>query len=131
MTNFTLLAGGIAGWWASIEDAMAEAAVNTVIGISGSSPAYVFMMIEAMADAGVREGIQRKVAYEMAAQALLGSALMALQSDKHPGELKDNVCSPGGTTIEAVAALERTGFRASLMTAMEVCADKSRKMSKQ
>lgn len=108
-----------------------EKQFDGAIAISGSSPAYVFMMIEAMADAGVREGIQRKVAYEMAAQALLGSALMALQSDKHPGELKDNVCSPGGTTIEAVAALERTGFRASLMTAMEACADKSRKMSKQ
>lgn len=100
-----------------------------VIAISGSSPAYVYMMIEAMADAGVREGIARKDAYEMAAQSVLGSALMVLQSGEHPGNLKDAVCSPGGTTIEAVTALERRGFRASILEAMEVCAQKSRQMS--
>lgn len=101
-----------------------------VIAISGSSPAYVFMMIEAMADAGVKEGLPRSRAYEMAAQAVLGSALMVLSSGMHPAGLKDAVCSPGGTTIEAVEELERKGFRAAIMDAMAVCAEKSRQMSK-
>jgi len=100
------------------------------IAVSGSSPAYVFMMIEAMADAAVKEGIFRKDAYQMAAQAVLGSAKLLLETGKHPGELKDMVCSPAGTTIEAVAALESGGFRASIIEAMSVCAEKSREMSK-
>ena len=107
-----------------------EKLFDGVIAISGSSPAYVFMMIEAMADAGVKEGLPRACAYEMAAQTLLGSALMVLQTGTHPGALKDAVCSPAGTTIEAVEALERKGFRAAIMDAMKVCADKSRSMSK-
>ena len=107
-----------------------EKLFDGVIAISGSSPAYVFMMIEAMADAGVKEGLPRAVAYEMAAQSLLGSALMVLQSDTHPAALKDAVCSPAGTTIEAVEELERRGFRAAIMDAMKVCAEKSRSMSK-
>lgn len=107
-----------------------EKLFDGVIAISGSSPAYVYMMIEAMADAGVREGLTRSCAYEMAAQAILGSALMVLQSGDHPAALKDAVCSPAGTTIEAVEELERKGFRAAIMDAMKVCADKSRKMSK-
>lgn len=107
-----------------------EKLFDGVIAISGSSPAYVFMMIEAMADAGVREGLPRSVAYEMAAQTLLGSALMVLQTGTHPGALKDAVCSPAGTTIEAVEELERKGFRAAIMDAMKACADKSRVMSK-
>lgn len=100
-----------------------------VIAISGSSPAYVYMMIEAMADAGVKEGLPRSRAYEMAAQSVLGSALMVLSSGTHPAGLKDAVCSPGGTTIEAVEELERKGFRAAIMDAMRVCAEKSRQMS--
>ena len=107
-----------------------ERLFDGVIAISGSSPAYVFMMIEAMADAGVKEGLTRSCAYEMAAQTLLGSALMVLQSGTHPAALKDAVCSPGGTTIEAVEELERKGFRAAIMDAMKVCAEKSRQMSK-
>ena len=107
-----------------------ERLFDGVIAISGSSPAYVYMMIEAMADAGVREGLNRSMAYEMAAQAVLGSALMMLQSGEHPGALKDAVCSPGGTTIDAVVELERKGFRAAIMDAMEACAKKSREMSK-
>ena len=106
-----------------------ERLFDGVIAISGSSPAYVYMMIEAMADAGVREGLTRPCAYEMASQAILGSALMVLQSDMHPGALKDAVCSPGGTTIDAVVELERKGFRAAIMDAMHICADKSRRMS--
>lgn len=107
-----------------------EKQFDGVIAISGSSPAYVFMMIEAMADAGVREGLPRKTAYEMAAQAVLGSALMVLSSGDHPGALKDAVCSPAGTTIDAVAVLEKCGFRSAVMEAMHACAEKSRNMSK-
>ena len=107
-----------------------ERLFDGVIAISGSSPAYVFMMIEAMADAGVREGLPRACAYEMASQAVLGSALMVLSSGTHPASLKDAVCSPGGTTIEAVEELERKGFRSAIMDAMKACADKSREMSK-
>lgn len=107
-----------------------ERLFDGVIAISGSSPAYVYMFIEAMADAGVREGIPRSDAYVLAAQAVLGSAMMVLQTDLHPGALKDAVCSPAGTTIEAVAALEKNGFRSAVMEAMSVCAEKSRQMSK-
>ena len=107
-----------------------ERLFDGVTAISGSSPAYVYMMIEAMADAGVREGLPRTYAYEMAAQSVLGSALMVLSSGTHPAALKDAVCSPGGTTIEAVAALEKAGFRSAIMEAMKACADKSREMSK-
>lgn len=107
-----------------------ERLFDGVIAISGSSPAYVYMMIEAMADAGVKEGLPRNVAYEMAAQSVLGSALMVLSSGTHPAALKDAVCSPGGTTIEAVETLERKGFRAAIMDAMRDCAEKSRSMSK-
>ena len=107
-----------------------ERLFDGVIAISGSSPAYVYMMIEAMADAGVREGLPRTFAYEMAAQSVLGSALMVLSSGTHPAALKDAVCSPGGTTIEAVATLEKNGFRNAILEAMKVCAEKSREMSK-
>lgn len=107
-----------------------EREFDGVIAISGSSPAYVYMMIEALADGGVREGIPRQAAIEMAAQAVLGSALMVLQSGQHPAELKDAVTSPAGTTIEALAALEECGFRNAILKAMKACADKSRDMAK-
>ncbi len=105
-----------------------ESQMDAVVAVSGSSPAYVFMLIEAMADGAVAEGLPRKIAYEMAAQAVLGSAKMVLDTGKHPGELKDMVCSPAGTTIDAVAVLENMGFRASVIEAERVCADKSRSM---
>lgn len=108
-----------------------ERLFDGVVAVSGSSPAYVYMMIEAMADAAVKEGLPRVYAYEMAAQSVLGSALMVLSSGTHPAALKDAVCSPGGTTIEAVEELERKGFRAAIMNAMEACARKSREMSKE
>ena len=78
-----------------------EYLMDTVTGVSGSSPAYVFLFLEALADAAVAEGMPRKQAYEFAAQSVLGSAKMLLETGMHPGELKDMVCSPGGTTIEA------------------------------
>ena len=105
-----------------------ERLIDAVVAVSGSSPAYVYMLIEAMADAAVAEGMPRKQAYTFAAKAVMGSAKMVLETGKHPGELKDMVCSPGGTTIEAVKVLEETGFRGSVMQAMEVCAEKSRNM---
>ena len=88
------------------------------------------MFIEAMADGAVMYGMPRAQAYTFAAQAVLGSAKMVLETGKHPGILKDNVCSPGGTTIAAVASLERSGFRAAVIDAIEACYDKSKEMSK-
>lgn len=105
-----------------------ERLMDVVVGVSGSSPAYVFMFIEAMADEAVAEGMPRKQAYEFAAQAVMGSAKMVLETGMHPGELKDMVCSPGGTTIQAVKVLEEKGMRAAVMDAMEACIEKSRNM---
>ncbi|MCM1186731.1 MAG: pyrroline-5-carboxylate reductase [Lachnoclostridium sp.] len=109
-------------------DIVPEHLMNAVVGVSGSSPAYVFLFIEAMADAAVAAGMPRKQAYEFAAQSVLGSAKMVLETGKHPGELKDMVCSPGGTTIEAVKVLEEMGLRAAVMDAMEACIEKSRRL---
>ena len=105
-----------------------EHLIDVVVSTSGSSPAYVFMMIEAMADAAVADGMARPQAYKFAAQAVLGSAKMVLETGRHPGELKDMVCSPGGTTIEAVRVLEAKGFRSALIEAMKACAEVSRNM---
>ena len=107
---------------------VAERLMDVVVSVSGSSPAYVFMMIEAMADAAVADGMPRPQAYKFAAQAVMGSAKMVLETGKHPGELKDMVCSPAGTTIEAVQVLEERGFRSAIIEAMRVCAEKSRNM---
>ena len=103
--------------------------MDAVTAISGSSPAYVYMFIEALADGAVLEGMPRDMAYKFAAQAVLGSAKMVLETGIHPGKLKDNVCSPGGTTIAAVSTLEEKGFRHAVMAAVKRCADKSREMS--
>ncbi len=105
-----------------------ESLMDVVVGVSGSSPAYVFLLIEAMADGAVAAGMPRRQAYEFAAQAVAGSARMVLETGKHPGELKDMVCSPGGTTIEAVKVLEEKGMRGAVMSAVEACIEKSRKM---
>ena len=109
-------------------EVVTESIMDAVVAISGSSPAYVFLFIEAMADAAVAEGMPRAQAYRFAAQAVLGSAKMVLETGKHPGELKDMVCSPAGTTIDAVRVLEQTGFRSSVMECMKACAEKSRKL---
>lgn len=103
-----------------------ERLMDVVVGVSGSSPAYVFMFIEAMADEAVLAGMPRQQAYEFAAQAVMGSAKMVLETGKHPAELKDMVCSPGGTTIEAVKVLEEMGLRAAVMNAMDACIEKSK-----
>lgn len=106
-----------------------EYMMDAVVSVSGSSPAYVYMMIEAMADAAVMDGMPRAKAYEFAAQAVVGSAKMVLETGKHPGELKDAVCSPAGTTIEAVRVLEEKGFRSAIIEAMKACAEKSHNMA--
>jgi len=111
-------------------EVVAEAMIHPVVGVSGSAPAYVFMFIEAMADAAVQGGMPRTQAYKFAAQAVMGSAKMVLETGKHPGELKDMVCSPGGTTIEAVRELEARGFRSAIMEAMAKCMEKSDALSK-
>lgn len=105
-----------------------ETLMDVVTGVSGSSPAYVFMFIEAMADAAVAEGMGRAQAYEFAAQAVLGSAKLMLDTGLHPGVLKDMVCSPAGTTIEAVRVLEEKGLRSSVIEAVRACVKKARSM---
>lgn len=109
-------------------EVMPERLIDGVVSVSGSSPAYIFMIIEAMADGAVRDGIPRKQAYRLAAQAVLGSAKMVLETGMHPGELKDMVCSPAGTTIEAVAALEKSGLRSAILEGMEACSRKTKGM---
>ncbi|NLC68079.1 MAG: pyrroline-5-carboxylate reductase [Clostridiaceae bacterium] len=103
-----------------------ESLMDEVVALTSSSPAYVFMMIESMADATVLSGIPRKIAYTMAAQAVLGSAKMVLETGKHPAELKDEICTPAGTTIEAVKSLEKSCFRYAIMEAMCKCTEKAK-----
>lgn len=105
-----------------------ETLIDAVVGVSGSSPAFVFMFIEALADGAVKAGMPRKQAYQFAAQTVMGSAKLMLETGMHPGELKDMVCSPGGTTIEGVKTLEETGFRSAVIKAVEACVEKSRNM---
>lgn len=107
-----------------------ESLMNAVVCANGSSPAYVFMFIEALADSVVNYGIPRDKAYILAAQSVLGAAAMVLETGEHPGRLKDNVCSPGGTTINAVKALEQYGFRNAIMKATDACYERTAKLSK-
>ena len=111
-------------------EVVSESLIDSVVGVSGSAPAYVFMFIEAMADAAVLGGMPRQQAYRFAAQTLIGSAKMVLETGSHPGELKDKVCSPAGTTIEAVRVLEEKGFRSAVIEAMVKCMAKSEQLSK-
>lgn len=105
-----------------------ERLMDVVTGVSGSAPAYVFLFIEALADGAVADGMPRAQAYKFAAQAVLGSAKMVLETGMHPGALKDMVCSPGGTTIEAVRVLEEKGLRSAVIEAEKACVRKSREM---
>lgn len=111
-------------------EVLPEKLMDVVTAVSGSSPAYVFMLIEAMADGAVLEGMPRDVAYKFAAQSVLGSAKMVLETKKHPAELKDMVCSPSGTTIEGVSVLEENGFRSSVIKAIQAASKKSKDLSK-
>lgn len=108
-----------------------EKAMDAVTGVSGSGPAYAMIFIEAMADAGVKMGIARDVAIKLAAMTLKGAGTMVLETGKNPAELKDQVCSPGGTTIAAVHALEKAGFRAAVMDAVCAAAARSKELSEE
>ena len=115
-----------AGKVAVVEDAIYVAAN----GISGCGPAFVYQFIEALADGGVRYGVPRALAYELAAQTLIGAGKMVLETGEHPGKLKDAVCSPGGTTIEGIFALERGGMRAAVMDAVGATVEKTNRLAK-
>jgi pyrroline-5-carboxylate reductase len=108
--------------------AVKESLLDAVTGLSGSGPAYVYMIIEALSDGGVAAGLPRDISTRLAAQTVFGSAKMVLETGVHPGALKDMVTSPGGTTIEGLHELEKGGLRASLMNAVRAAADKSRKL---
>lgn len=99
---------------------------DSVVAVSGSAPAYVYMFIEALADGAVLQGMPREMAYKFAAQTVLGSAKMVLDTKTHPAQLKDNVCSPAGSTIEAIRVLEKNNFRSSIIEAMIASGNKSK-----
>lgn len=105
-----------------------EPLIDVVGAVAGSAPAFVFMFMEAMADAAVAGGMPRDLAYKMASQTVLGSGKLMLETGKHPGTLKDMVCSPGGTTICGVKVLEEQGMRGAIMDALDSCIQKSRKI---
>lgn len=109
---------------------LSETMVSAAGTASGASPAFIYMLIEAMADGAVLLGMKREQAYTFCAQAVLGSARMVLESGLHPGALKDQVCSPGGSTIEGVAVLENSGFRSAIIEAMRAANAKSEAMKK-
>ncbi|MFW6410404.1 MAG: pyrroline-5-carboxylate reductase [Halanaerobiales bacterium] len=108
--------------------AIKEELMDVVTGLSGSGPAYGYMIIEALSDGGVLKGLDREEAIKLAAQTMLGAAKMVLETDKHPGELKDMVTSPGGTTITAVETLEKRGLRGILIEAVKKATEKSKEL---
>jgi pyrroline-5-carboxylate reductase len=105
-----------------------ETLMDAVTGLSGSGPAYIYVIIEALADGGVRMGLPRQVAEMLAAQTVLGSARMFLESGEHPGRLKDRITSPAGTTIAGIEQLEARQFRATLISAVEAATNRSREL---
>jgi pyrroline-5-carboxylate reductase len=108
---------------------VSEGQLDAVTGLSGSGPAYVFMFIEALSDGGVRAGLPRDIATRLAAQTVMGAAQMVLTTGQHPGLLKDQVTSPAGTTIEGVFALEKGGFRGTVIDAVTSAANRSSELA--
>jgi pyrroline-5-carboxylate reductase len=107
-----------------------EPLLDAVTGLSGSGPAYIFLIIEALADGGVKAGLARDQAQELAAQTVLGSAKLLIETGEHPGRLKDQVTSPGGTAIAGLHTLEAGGLRTTLMDAVETASNRSRELGK-
>lgn len=107
-----------------------EKDMDAIVGLSGSSPAFIFMIIDAMADAGVLMGLPRDMSLKLAAQTVMGSAVTVLESGEHPDVLKDKVCSPGGTTIEGVKVLEDYGIRAAMISAIQASTEKSKELGR-
>jgi pyrroline-5-carboxylate reductase len=105
-----------------------ERQMDAVTGLSGSGPAYIYTVIEALADGGVREGLRRDIAHALAVQTVVGAALMVRETGEHPAILRDRVCSPGGTAITGVSTLERNGLRTTLMEAVSAAAGRSREL---
>jgi pyrroline-5-carboxylate reductase len=107
-----------------------ESQLDAVTGLSGSGPAYIFLVLEALADAGVKVGLSRRNAQRLAAQTVMGSAKMLLETDEHPGKLKDMVTSPGGTAIAGLHTLEQGGLRTTLINAVETATKRSRELGR-
>ena len=120
----------VKNFWSAIGRAVEvdEKLMDAVTGLSGSGPAYAFLMIDALADGGVAAGLPRNVSIELAAQTLLGAAKMVIETGEHPDALRDRVTSPAGTTIEGVRVLERGGFRSSLIEAVIAATEKSKQL---
>lgn len=110
-------------------DEVKESMIDAVTGVSGSGPAYMYLIIEAMADGGVKQGLPRDLAYKLAAQTMVGAGRMVLDTNTHPAVLKDEVCSPGGTTITALDMLEKSGLRTSIMQAVEAATKRCTQIS--
>lgn len=110
-------------------EVLPERLFDAIVAVSGSSPAYVFVFVEALIDAGIKLGLPRDIATLAIEQTVLGAAKMLLETGEHPARLKDMVCSPGGTTIEAIASLETNGFRNAIIQAAAACAEKSKALS--
>ncbi len=111
-----------------IVEVLDESLMDAVTGLSGSGPAFIFVIIEAMADAGVKVGLHRRTAQTLAAQTVLGAAKLLIETGEHPGRLKDMVCSPGGTTISGLHTLEAGGLRTTLIDAVDAAARRSREL---